>query len=36
MPVPAPHQSARAVVTGGSSGIGVALATELARRGHSV
>ncbi|CAM3824494.1 MULTISPECIES: mycolate reductase [Tsukamurella] len=36
MPVPAPNSSARAVVTGGSSGIGVALATELARRGHSV
>ncbi len=36
MPVPAPNKSARAVVTGGSSGIGVALATELARRGHSV
>lgn len=36
MPVPAPNTTARAVVTGGSSGIGVALATELARRGHSV
>ncbi|MGV9859582.1 mycolate reductase [Gordonia sp. NPDC003425] len=36
MAVPAPSPSARAVVTGASSGIGMALATELARRGHSL
>ncbi|SIS13079.1 mycolate reductase [Williamsia sterculiae] len=36
MPVPAPSPSARAVVTGASSGIGAALADELARRGHSL
>ena len=36
MAVPAPTASARAVVTGASSGIGEALAWELARRGHSV
>lgn len=36
MPLPAPTPEARAVVTGASSGIGTALATELARRGHSL
>ncbi|MBA4025707.1 MAG: short-chain dehydrogenase [Gordonia sp.] len=36
MGIPAPSSSARAVVTGASSGIGEALATELARRGHSL
>ncbi|MGV9714060.1 mycolate reductase [Gordonia sp. NPDC003424] len=35
MGVPAPSESARAVVTGASSGIGMALARELARRGYS-
>ena len=35
MPVP-PRKSARAVVTGASSGIGMALARALAARGHSV
>lgn len=34
MPVPAPSQDARAVVTGASQNIGEALATELAARGH--
>lgn len=36
MPVPAPNPDARAVVTGASQGIGEALATELAARGHSL
>lgn len=36
MSLPLPTASNRAVVTGASSGIGVALATELARRGHSL
>lgn len=36
MPVPPPHADARAVVTGASQGIGEALATELAARGHSL
>ncbi|MGV9672474.1 mycolate reductase [Gordonia sp. NPDC003504] len=36
MPVPAPSHTARAVVTGASSGIGMALARVLARRGHSL
>lgn len=36
MPVPAPSPNARAVVTGASQGIGAALATELAARGHSL
>lgn len=36
MSLPAPTPDARAVVTGASSGIGTALATELARRGHSL
>ncbi|WP_018179555.1 SDR family NAD(P)-dependent oxidoreductase [Jongsikchunia kroppenstedtii] len=36
MPIPAPSASARAVITGASAGIGRQLATELARRGHSV
>ncbi|BBZ68021.1 short-chain dehydrogenase [Mycolicibacterium insubricum] len=34
MPVPSPSPDARAVVTGASQGIGEALATELAARGH--
>ena len=34
MPVPPPSPDARAVVTGASQGIGEALATELAARGH--
>lgn len=36
MSLPRPSPDARAVVTGASSGIGEALATELARRGHSL
>ena len=36
MPVPAPSPDARAVVTGASQGIGAALATELAARGHNL
>ena len=36
MPVPAPSPDARAVVTGASQGIGEALATELAVRGHNL
>ncbi|MGI9123946.1 MAG: mycolate reductase [Mycobacterium sp.] len=36
MPVPAPSPDARAVVTGASQGIGEALATELAARGHNL
>lgn len=36
MALPAPHPDYRAVVTGASSGIGKALARELARRGHSL
>ncbi|MCW2686470.1 MAG: short-chain type dehydrogenase/reductase [Mycobacterium sp.] len=36
MPVPAPSPDARAVVTGASQGIGEALATELAARGHGL
>lgn len=36
MALPTPSASARAVVTGASSGIGEALAWELARRGHSL
>ena len=36
MPVPAPSPDARAVVTGASQGIGAALATELAARGHGL
>ncbi len=36
MPLPAPSLDARAVVTGASHGIGEALATELAARGHSL
>lgn len=36
MSLPLPTASNRAVVTGASSGIGMALATELARRGHSL
>ena len=36
MPVPAPSSDARAVVTGASQGIGEALATELAARGHNL
>jgi short-subunit dehydrogenase len=34
MPVPTPSPESRAVVTGASQGIGEALATELAARGH--
>src|SRR6201984_2134941 len=34
MPIPAPSQDARAVITGASQNIGEALATELAARGH--
>ena len=34
MSLPTPTASNRAVVTGASSGIGMALATELPRRGH--
>jgi uncharacterized protein len=36
MPLPAPSPDARAVVTGASQGIGEALATELAARGHNL
>lgn len=36
MPVPPPSPNSRAVVTGASQGIGEALATELAARGHSL
>lgn len=36
MPVPAPSPDARAVITGASQGIGEALATELAARGHNL
>lgn len=36
MSVPAPSPDARAVVTGASQGIGEALATELAARGHNL
>ena len=36
MSVPAPSPDARAVVTGASQGIGQALATELAARGHNL
>ncbi|AZG43948.1 mycolate reductase [Gordonia insulae] len=36
MGIPSPTESARAVVTGASSGIGMALAWELAARGHSL
>ena len=36
MPLPAPGPDARAVVTGASQGIGEALATELAARGHNL
>lgn len=36
MPIPAPSPDARAVVTGASQGIGEALATELAARGHNL
>lgn len=36
MSLPAPTPESRAVVTGASSGIGEALATELASRGHSL
>src|SRR5699024_6069616 len=36
MALPAPHPDYRAVVTGASSGIGRALARELARRGHAL
>ena len=36
MPVPDPSPDARAVVTGASQGIGEALATELAARGHNL
>jgi short-subunit dehydrogenase len=36
MPVPNPSSNGRAVVTGASQGIGEALATELAARGHNL
>ncbi len=36
MPVPAPSPNSRAVITGASQGIGEALATELAARGHNL
>jgi short-subunit dehydrogenase len=36
MPVPNPSTNGRAVVTGASQGIGEALATELAARGHNL
>ncbi|MGB3706892.1 mycolate reductase [Gordonia sp. (in: high G+C Gram-positive bacteria)] len=36
MSVPAPQPTARAVITGASSGIGMALARALAARGHSL
>lgn len=36
MALPTPHLESRAVVTGASSGIGRAIARELARRGHSL
>ena len=36
MSLPMPTKTNRAVVTGASSGIGMALATELARRGHGL
>lgn len=36
MSLPAPTSENRAVVTGASSGIGTALAEELARRGYSL
>ncbi|MCH5644169.1 MULTISPECIES: mycolate reductase [unclassified Gordonia (in: high G+C Gram-positive bacteria)] len=36
MPLPSPTESARAVVTGASSGIGMELARALAARGHSL
>ncbi len=36
MPVPQPSPHSRAVVTGASQGIGEALATELAARGHNL
>ena len=36
MALPAPRSTARAVVTGASSGIGMALARALAKRGHSL
>jgi short-subunit dehydrogenase len=36
MGLPSPTAESRAVVTGASSGIGTALAAELARRGHSL
>ena len=36
MALPAPSESSTALVTGASSGIGVEIARELARRGHGV
>ncbi len=36
MSLPTPHPRVRAVITGASSGIGTALAEQLAQQGHSL